>query len=80
MLDLKKLLKSNNGKLLISILLGLGISGLFKMSCDNRECIVHKGPQFTEENKVIKYNNKCYKVDEKMESCGVKDDRKMIMI
>ena len=80
MLDLKKLLKSKNGRFLISILLGLGISGLFKMSCDSRECIVYKGPKFEDDKKMIKYNNKCYKVEEHMESCDVKDGRKLMDI
>ena len=48
---------------------------LFKMS-DSRECIVYKGPKF-EDDKMIKYNNKCYKVEEHMESCDVKTEKIM---
>ena len=33
--------------------------------CDSRSCIVFKGPQFEENNKIVKVNDKCYKVIEK---------------
>jgi hypothetical protein len=42
---------------------------LFKMSCDSRSCLVYKGPEFEEGKKVVKYNNKCYQVNEKMMDC-----------
>ena len=50
------------------------------MSCDSRECIVYKGPKFEDDKKMIKYNNKCYNVEEHMESCDVKDGRKLMDI
>ena len=50
-------------------MLGLGVAGLFKMSCDSRSCLVYTGPNFEKENKVIKYNEKCYNVREKMLDC-----------
>ena len=51
MMDLKKMMKSEKGIFLFSIVLGLGIAGLFKMSCDSRSCIVYKAPDMTERNK-----------------------------
>lgn len=69
MLQLEKLFKSESGIKLFSILLGLGVAGLFKMSCDSRSCIVFKGPEFNDDNKIIKYNDKCYNVKEKMIDC-----------
>ena len=73
MIKINKLLYSENGKILISIILGLGIAGLFKMSCDNRSCIVYKGPEF-KDKKNIKYNDKCYDVQEEMINCKDKND------
>ena len=49
MFQLKKFMSSESGKVLMSIILGLGIAGLFKMSCDNRSCLVYKGPEFKED-------------------------------
>ena len=66
MLKVEKFFQSKSGVQLFSILLGLGIAGLFKMSCDSRSCLVYKGPEFEEDKKVVKYNGKCYQVKEKM--------------
>ena len=35
------------------------------MSCDNRNCLVYKGPEFEDDKKMVKYDNKCYNVEEK---------------
>ncbi len=69
MLQLEKFFKSETGVKLFSIMLGLGVAGLFKMSCDSRSCIVFKGPEFNDDNKIVKYNDKCYSVQEKMIDC-----------
>ena len=75
MIRFQKFLKSETGAKLFSILLGLGIAGLFKMSCDSRSCLVYKGPNFDEEKKVVKYNNECYNVNEKMIDCKEKHEK-----
>ena len=43
--------KSETGMKIISIIMGLGIAGLFKMSCDSRSCIVYKGPDMSKKKK-----------------------------
>lgn len=78
MLNVRKMLKSDTGILLSSIILGLGIAGLFKMSCDSRSCIVYKGPDFSEKKKV-KVNGKCYDVSEELIDCE-KDNRDKIQL
>jgi hypothetical protein len=80
MVNLKKLINSKIGKILISAILGLGISGLFKMSCDNRSCLVYRGPEFDEDKRIVKYDNKCYKVQEEMQSCETSNNETMIDI
>lgn len=69
MLRLDKFIQSSEGMKLFSIMLGLGIAGLFKMSCDSRSCLVYKGPEFEDDKKVVKYNETCYQVREKMIDC-----------
>ena len=66
---IKKMLGSRKGIIMLSIILGLGLSCIFKMSCDNRSCIVYKAPDYSEK-KIVKYNNKCYKPTENMETCN----------
>ena len=72
MRSLKKLLASKIGILIFSALMGLGLAGLFKMSCDSKSCIVYKAPDFSN-IKIVKVNGKCYKVSEKFVEC---DDKK----
>ena len=72
MRSLKKLLSSKIGILIFSALMGLGLAGLFKMSCDSKSCIVYKAPDFSN-IKIVKVNGKCYKVSEKFVEC---DDKK----
>ena len=69
MIRFQKFLMSETGKKLFSIMLGLGVAGLFKMSCDSRSCLVYKAPEFKETNKTVKYNEQCYGVQEKMIDC-----------
>jgi hypothetical protein len=69
MLQIERFFKSKTGTKMFSILLGLGVAGLFKMSCDSRSCLVYSGPNFEEGKKKVKYNEKCYNVREKMLKC-----------
>jgi hypothetical protein len=69
MFNIKKFISSRSGVIIMSIILGLGLSSLFRMSCNSRSCIVYGAPDFSEK-KIIKYNNKCYKPEEKMETCN----------
>lgn len=69
MFKIRKFLNSRSGVILVSILLGLGLSTLFKMTCDSRSCMVYQAPSF-EKKKVIRYNKKCYEPKEQMETCN----------
>ena len=68
MFNIKKFLSSRTGIIIFSIILGLGLSSVFKASCDSGNCIVYKAPDFTEKT-IIKYNNKCYDAIEKIQTC-----------
>ena len=60
MLRLDKFIQSSEGMKLFSIMLGLGIAGLFKMSCDSRSCLVYKGPEFKDDKKVVNVCCVCF--------------------
>tara|TARA_B100000902_G_C26745419_1_gene638210 strand:+ start:39 stop:284 length:246 start_codon:yes stop_codon:yes gene_type:complete len=58
------------GKYIISILLGIGLSSLFRKACKNRNCMDFKAPQLVELNeKKYKYDNKCYKLKSEAIKC-----------
>ena len=59
---IRNLKKSYVGKLIISIILGLGLSALFRKVCNDRDCIVIKGPDIKEvEKNIYNFDGKCYK-------------------
>ena len=62
--DFGKLLRSNTGRILISIILGLGLASLFRKECKSDECLDFKGPNDEDiKNKLFRFDNKCYYVD-----------------
>lgn len=67
---INKLIKTKNGRILISIILGLGLSSIFRKVCKDRNCIVYKAPNpKTIVKQVYKHNNKCYKYDIETTKC-----------
>ena len=74
-MKIKNFIGSKSGVTILSIVLGLGLACIFKMSCDSQNCIVFKAPDYSEK-KIIKYNDKCYESNEHMETC---DETKKII-
>ena len=70
---IRKLAKNDVGKVIISIILGLGISALFRKVCNDRDCLVIQGPPIEEvENNIHSFDGKCYKYKAKSTSCNKK--------
>ena len=68
---IKKLLYTETGKIIISILFGLGLASIFRFSCKNNNCIIFKAPNINKiRNKIFKFDNKCYKFRENAGSCN----------
>jgi hypothetical protein len=65
---LKKILNSKSSSIFLSIILGLGLASIFKMSCDSRSCLVYQAADLEGKN-IIKYNDKCYEAKQKAETC-----------
>ena len=56
------LLKSKQGIIVVSIILGLGLASLFRQVCNGPHCVIVKGPNTDEINKhVYKIKDDCYK-------------------
>ena len=43
-MNLRRLIYSDIGRIIISILLGLGLATLFRKVCNDRNCLVFKAP------------------------------------
>lgn len=69
-MNLKRLIYSDVGRIVISIILGLGLATLFRKVCNERNCLVFHAPDIKKiKNQIFKFKNKCYKFEEEIEKC-----------
>jgi hypothetical protein len=69
-MKMEKYIHTRTGRIILSILLGLGVATLFRSVCKGKNCILFRAPPIEEiHNKVHKYDNKCYKYTTKSTSC-----------
>lgn len=69
-MNFKRLLNSSLGKIIISILIGLGLATLFRKVCNDRNCLTFKGPILGEiDGKIYKHGEKCFTYSAKTTSC-----------
>jgi hypothetical protein len=70
-MEIKKIINSGQGKLVMSIILGLGLATLFKRVCKGKNCVVfEKAASADIDDKVFKYDDKCYKFKMENTRCG----------
>ena len=61
MVNFDRLFKTEAGKNIISIILGLGLASLFRQACNEKNCIYFQGPIIRDiEDKVFKSDGACY--------------------
>jgi hypothetical protein len=69
-MNLKRLITSPFGKIILSILLGLGLASLFRKVCNDKNCIVFNGPIISDiDSKIYKHGDKCYKYTTSPDKC-----------
>ena len=69
-MNLRRLIYSDIGRIIISILLGLGLATLFRKVCNDRSCMIFKAPQLNKiKGQIFKFGKKCYKFNEEIENC-----------
>ena len=69
-MNLKRLIYSDVGRIVISIILGLGLATLFRKVCKDKNCIVFNGPILSDfEDKVYEHDGRCYKYSVKSAKC-----------
>ena len=72
-MHLLKFVHSEIGRNIMSIILGLGLATLFRQMCSGKNCIITKAPPLEEiEDKIYKFDNKCYKLEKNAEKCNNK--------
>ena len=72
-MHLYKFVKSNTGKYLMSLILGIGLATIFRSVCKGKECIIHQAPPLEEiEDKIYKFDGKCYKFERVSNKCNSK--------
>lgn len=70
MFPLSKFIHTENGKALMSILLGFGLASLFRTVCKDRNCIIFHAVDLEKiKDKIYKVDNKCYKYNMKSARC-----------
>ncbi len=61
-MHLEKFVHSERGKIIMSILLGLGLATLFRTVCKDNNCIAFHAPPLGDfKDKIYKNNDKCVK-------------------
>lgn len=68
---IQRIIHSEPGKVLISIILGLGLASLFKKACNNRNCMVfYAPPSYKIEGKTFEFDNTCYEFKSRATECS----------
>jgi len=69
-MKLTRLLTTPFGRIMISILLGLGLATLFRKACNDRSCLSFNGPVISEiDGKTYKFGEFCYKYELQAAKC-----------
>ena len=69
-MKVKQIINSNEGKYIISIILGLGLATMFREVCKDKTCIQFRAIGENEiKDKIYKHDNKCYKYKTESDKC-----------
>ena len=67
---IRRLIYSDFGSIVMSIILGLGLATLFRKVCKDRNCMIFKAPNIRHiQNKIFKHGEKCYKYNPNPQTC-----------
>ena len=70
-MKIKQLIHSKYGKILLSIILGIGLAALFNTSCTSKSCYRYVAPHTSKvEQGIWQYNEQCYKYEPKIKTCN----------
>jgi hypothetical protein len=67
---LDKFVHSQTGRILMSIILGIGLATFFRAVCKGRRCRIISAPPMEEiDNQTYKFNDKCYTFEKTAINC-----------
>jgi hypothetical protein len=70
-MNVRRLLNTDMGQVLISILLGLGLATMFRQVCEGKNCLIFNGPVINEiDGKIYKFGEYCHKYKLNAVSCN----------
>jgi len=70
-IPLTKYLHTQNGKYIMSIILGFGLATIFRTVCKDKNCLIFRAPPLEEiENKIYKFHDKCYTYSQVSQKCN----------
>jgi hypothetical protein len=70
LIRLNKFVETDQGKIIMSILLGFGLATVFRETCKGKNCVIEKAPPLEEiEGKIYQEGDKCYKFTLKQTKC-----------
>jgi len=69
-INISKFLHTQNGKYIMSVILGFGLATFFRTVCKDKNCLLFKAPPMEEiEDKIYKFHDKCYKYTPVSKKC-----------
>jgi hypothetical protein len=69
-MHLDKFVHSSTGKILMSILLGIGLATFFRTVCKGKHCQIVRAPPMEEiDDQVYKFDGKCYNFEKNAVKC-----------
>lgn len=69
-MHLERFVQTAGGRLLMSVILGVGLATLFKVSCKDKNCLLMKAPSLEQlKDKIYKVDDKCYKFNPSQTKC-----------
>lgn len=69
--NILKAVDTRVGRIVISVILGIGLASIFRKVCNTRDCLVFEAPPMNEVTKnTYKYNGRCYRFQESPVACS----------
>jgi len=67
---LDKFVHSSTGKIVMSIILGIGLATIFRTVCTGKRCRIIAAPPMDDiDGQTYKFDNKCYKMEKQAVKC-----------
>ena len=69
-MHLEKFVHEGNGRIIMSIILGIGLATFFRAVCKGDKCVIKYAPPLEEvEDKIYKFDKKCFNIEKHAVLC-----------